>query len=195
MQRIWDHFCFPGFSLSSHELQTTKLKNFRGKFGTKLQEQEAREEGLSSAAKRSFKGTQRTLRDRGLSSLDLTQTDPCGHPAKLGLLTLQGISESRENLPLLRKTVGNPILPSAPFSVCFKEKLLPSSEGETLQMLYIAQQLRAWGNEYFFMLQDFQECPNLHLTRISKGEQSQKSPLNRSGPAHRKCKGFWFCFL
>lgn len=38
--------CFPGFSLGSRELQTAKFKNFWGKFGTKLREQEAKEEGL-----------------------------------------------------------------------------------------------------------------------------------------------------
>lgn len=41
-------------------------------------------------------------------------------------------------------------------------------------MLYIAQQWSEWDNEHFFMLQDFQECPNLQSTSISKGEQSQK---------------------
>lgn len=42
---VWDGFVFLGFPLAafgSRELQTTKFKNFWGKFGTKLQEQEAK---------------------------------------------------------------------------------------------------------------------------------------------------------
>lgn len=40
------------------------------------------------------------------------------------------------------------------------------------------------------MLQDFQECPNLQSTSISKRGRDPKSAwLSRSGPAHGKCKG------
>lgn len=45
MNKVWDHFVFLGFpsaASDSRELQTTKFKNFWGKFGTKLQEQEAK---------------------------------------------------------------------------------------------------------------------------------------------------------
>lgn len=46
-------------------------------------------------------------------------------------------------------------------------------------MLYIAQQPSAWDNEHFFMVQDFQECPSLPSTSISKGWQSKKSPAKQ----------------
>lgn len=121
----------------------------------------------------------------------LTQTAPHRHPAKLRLLTLQDIPASCANLPLLRKTVGNLILLSAVLFVLKKRYCQPQST-KPLQMLYIAQQSRAWDNEHCFMLQDFQECPNLQSTSISKGEQSRKSPAEQVRACPQKMQRDFF---
>lgn len=90
----------------------------------------------SSPAKLNFKGTRIALgflEDTWLRSLESPgleqhscEGSPVGIQPQLRLLTLWDIPASCNNLPLLRKTLGNLIRLSAFFIVCFKEKVFPT---------------------------------------------------------------------
>lgn len=108
--KVRDRFVFLGFPSAPNN----KVQELLGEVWYKApsRSRRPRRKGCSSAAKWSFKGTQRavgSLGDCGLSLLRAgihTNTSP-GHPAKL---TLQDIPAGCDNLPLLRKTAGNLIL-------------------------------------------------------------------------------------
>lgn len=166
-----------------------------GSLGQSSRSRRPSRKGCSSAAKWSFQGTQKAmgfLRGRACSGPAFTQTHPHRHPAKLGLLTLQDIPASCDNLPLLRKTVGNLLLLlPAPFAVCLKGKVLPASQNQTLQMLYIAQQSVHGVMNISLCYRIFKNAQISCRHPYQRGSNPKSPWLNRSGLAHRKCKGIF----
>lgn len=88
--------------------------------------------------------------------------------------------------------MGNLILLPAPFAVCLQEKALPAPENETVQMLYIAQH---GITNISLCYRIFKNAQISSQHPYQRGSNPRSAWLGRSGPAHRRCKGFCFFFF